>query len=379
MNSGNLDSKEIIKGKTEGSVMQERIGFVDSDSRKQFFLAVREASGVQSWDKLAELFNICRSQFQKYQYGKILLPEKLFNSMLEFLPKEKQESFAPFIFKKPANWGIVKGGENNYKKNSEKIIAKLREGFQRKVASGDTYWGPHCVPKQVDLSIPLSTELCELIGAIIGDGYVDSHVDEKGKSKYHIQIVGNSTLDKDYLLITLSTIAKNVFGINTNHYFRKDKKALNLNLHSKQLFVLLTKRFGFPIGPKTFTIKIPEEIMNSEEKFVFATIRGIFDTDGCVFLDKRKIYNKIYPRISLQTVSEPLFLQLKGFLSKHFSLYTYHNIKRHNYYVEVYGHKQVEKWMKLIGFSNSRNLRKVEACGGDQTLDLHLTKMAFYH
>src|SRR3989344_5670825 len=92
MNSGNPDSKGIIKEKTEGSVMQERIGFVDSDSRKQFFLAVREASSVPSWDALAKLFHVYRSQFQGYQYGKTLLPEKLFNSMLAFLPKEKQKT-----------------------------------------------------------------------------------------------------------------------------------------------------------------------------------------------------------------------------------------------------------------------------------------------
>lgn len=372
MNSGNTNPQGIIKEKAESSAMQDRIGFVSDDSRKQFFFAVREASGVPSWDALAGMFNIYRSQFQKYQYGKTLLPEKLFNSMLALLPKEKQESFSPLILKKSGNWGIVKGGKNNFAKNSDKIIARLREGFQRKVASRE-------LSEPVNFNAPLSEDLCEFIGAFIGDGCTDSYVTKQGKSKYHIQIVGNSVSDKDYLLIKLSSIAKNVFDIDAKHYFRKYSKALNLNLYSKQLFMLLTKRFGFPIGPKTYTVKIPDKIMNSEEKFVFATIRGIFDTDGCVFLDQRKIYNKTYPRISLQTVSEPLFLQLKEFLSKYFPLYAHHNIKRHSYCIEVYGHKQVEKWMKLIGFSNSRNLKKVKACGGDQTLDLHLTKMAFYH
>lgn len=370
MNSGNSDSKGIIKEKTEGSVMRDRIAFADSDSRKQFFLAVREASLVSSWDALAELFTICRSQFQGYQYGKTLLPETLFEKMLGLLPKEKQEFFAPLICKKPGNWGMIKGGENNYAKNSAAIIARLREGFQRKTESG-------AFAKPVDLNVPLSEELCELVGAIIGDGCVDGYVPKQGNSKYHVQIVGNSVSDKDYLLIILSAIAKNIFGINAKHYFRKGHNALNLDLYSKQLFLLLTNRFGFPAGPKTYTTKIPEEIMKAEEKFVFATIRGIFDTDGCVFLDPRKIYNRPYPRITLQTVSEPLFLQLKEFLSKYFALYAHHSIARHSYCIEVYGHKQVEKWMKLIGFSNSRNFRKIEACGGNQTLDLHLTKVAF--
>ena len=47
-------------------------------------------------------------------------------------------------------------------------------------------------------------------------------------------------------------------------------------------------------------------------------IRGIFDTDGGVFLDKRKIYKTKYPRIIFQTVSKPLFEQLSSILSKNF-------------------------------------------------------------
>lgn len=208
--------------------------------------------------------------------------------------------------------------------------------------------------------MPLSEELCELVGAFIGDGCTDSYVTKHGKSKYHLSIIGDSTLDREYHLGKLSAIVKDLFGVVTKAYFRNDKNAMQLNIYSKRVFRLFTERFGFPIGVKTYTVKIPEEILNSEERLIFATIRGIFDTDGCVFFDKRSPYKKPYPRIALQIVSGPLFLQLKSVLSNHFFLYTHHSQKRGTYTLEVYGHEQLSKWMKLIGFSNKRHLNKIE-------------------
>lgn len=67
--------------------------------------------------------------------------------------------------------------------------------------------------------------------------------------------------------------------------------------------------------------------MQSKDELVRATIRGIFDTDGCVFIDKRKSYKLYYPRIALQTVSKDLYNQLVSYLSRHFSLYNTFNEK----------------------------------------------------
>ena len=94
---------------------------------------------------------------------------------------------------------------------------------------------------------------------------------------------------------------------------------------------------------------------------MFATIRGVFDTDGTVFFDKRKAYAQPYPRVALQIVSKPLFLQLKIFLKDYFSLYTLENSKRNTYHLEVYGHEQLTKWMQLIGFLNKRHFSKIDS------------------
>ena len=91
-----------------------------------------------------------------------------------------------------------------------------------------------------------------------------------------------------------------------------------------------------------------------------ATIRGIFDTDGCVFLDKRKAYKKPYPRVTLQSASIDLINQLEDYLSKDFNLYV-NKSNRDGYrnYIEIYGHKQLERFLKQIGFSNKRHLNRL--------------------
>lgn len=328
--------------------MQDRIGFAEDSMRKEFFAVVRGASGAKSWNGLKDILGLPRANFQSYQYGDNLLPKAVFDSMQRFLSQGKQQFFLKQIFVKLANWGAVKGGVQNSEKNRDNLLEHLERVRYKPV------------PRPVDLSQPLSKELCELIGAIIGDGCVNGHIRKNGKPTYHMSITGDAKYDKDYLTNKMPAIINKLFGIPTYIYFKKDCRAIVLNFNSKQIFTLLTKRFGFLAGAKAFTVKIPEEIMQAGEDFIFAAIRGIFDTDGCVFFDKRKNYNMPYPRITLQIVSEPLFLQLKQFLENYFSLYVHNNAKRHSYCIEVYGHKQLGKWMRLIGFSNQRHLRKIE-------------------
>ncbi len=248
-------------------------------------------------------------------------------------------------------------------KNSTKILPLLKKvcsrGGQKRSLNGGSSL------KRIDLDVPLSKELCELIGAIIGDGCIDGHVNQKGKSAYHLSVTGDAKLDRNYLSNILPSIIKHLFKVKSKFYFRKDCNAMILNLYSKKVFTILTKRFGLVAGNKTYIVKIPDEILNSDEKFIFATIRGIFDTDGNVFIDKRKICRKPYGRITLRVVSEPLHNQLKEFIEKYFSLYV--AVKKDNnglsdslkYEITVYGNAQIKKWMHLIGFSNERHLGKI--------------------
>ncbi len=210
--------------------------------------------------------------------------------------------------------------------------------------------------------MPLTEDLCEFVGAVIGDGSIDGYLDVRGNSKYHVFITGNAELDDDYLTEYLVKILETTFQKKPTILLR-DSRTMILNICSKRIFGFLTERLGFIPGNKTYTVSIPPEIINGGEKLVFASIRGIFDTDGNFFVDNRKIYRKPYPRITLRIASEPLFLQLKEILEKYFSIYA---AKKKNgihqiYEIVIYNEDQLDKWMSLIGFSNQKHLKKIDA------------------
>lgn len=203
--------------------------------------------------------------------------------------------------------------------------------------------------------LKLNSELCELVGAFIGDGYLSKY----GKNRVVVGITGNAVLDEDYLKIHLVSIVRKYFpSAHPSFCYRSDENTLQLRFYSSELANFLMS-LGFLPGIKTRTVKIPF-IIELDKQLLYATMRGIFDTDGCLFLDKRKQYKRSYPRITIQIASIPLIEQLEKHLSSEFSLYvdkSNRDGKRNT--LEIYGHRQLERFLKQIGFSNKRHLSKV--------------------
>ena len=203
--------------------------------------------------------------------------------------------------------------------------------------------------------VNLNLEICELVGAFIGDGYLSAF----GKSQVVVGFAGNAVLDKDYLQNHLFNLIKRNFPFtNPRVRIRNDENTIMLRVYSKDFFSFFLQ-LGFKPGKKSRTVTIPSLILENEQ-YLGATIRGIFDTDGCLFFDKRKIYKKPYPRIVLQMASIPLIEQLEKYLSIDFSLFvdkSNRDGKRNS--LEIYGYPQLERFLKQIGFSNQRHKSKV--------------------
>lgn len=328
----------------------KRVFFRDEAARNQFFQDVFNASGVLTWSEFYSAYGLVKTTCEYYRNGSKSIPEPLFTSLLNTLTKEQQDCYAEAIYYKPLHWGQSLGGEIATKLHPEIYQVGREIGLQKLIAIAKA-------KSAFDSTMPLNEELCEFIGAFIGDGFTNKY-----GHAYWIQFAGDRRLDGDYFSNVLSKYAKSLFGGAMGHTkFRKGDNSMYLSFHSKSLFELLTKRFGFPAGLKVYSTKIPDEILSADKKYLYRAIRGIFDTDGCVFLDRRKVYSKPYPRIVLQTVSKDLYLQLKHILENEFTIYTLtkkpHGFGTHiSYALEIYGHKQFQKWMSIIGFSNKKHL-----------------------
>src|SRR3989344_2627853 len=163
------------------------------------------------------------------------------------------------------------------------------------------------MPKNNFQHIALNSEICEFVGAFIGDGYLGKY-----RNVYTVGISGDKKLDEDYLKNYLLPLIKRNFPFtNPKLYYRTDENTLMLKMYSKQLYSFF-RNLGFIDGKKAHSVTIPQPILNNRV-FMRAVVRGIFDTDGCVFFDKRKGYRRPYPRITLQVASIPLVTQLANF------------------------------------------------------------------
>ncbi len=191
----------------------------------------------------------------------------------------------------------------------------------------------------------------ELIGAIIGDGYI-----YRKNRKYQIGIVGNPITDKEYLEKLKELILKE---------WEKEVKiklrsgALRIVFDSKEICEFLIKDLNMFHGKgKCQNTTIPQEIYENWDLAKNA-IRGIADTDGSVFVSKKPGIEK-YPCIEITTTSKNLLNQLKELLiSKEFRVTTRIEKRKNpnpnalpSYKLALNGKKNLKKWIEKISFSN---------------------------
>ena len=193
----------------------------------------------------------------------------------------------------------------------------------------------------------INEELAELVGAFIGDGLIGRY--GSPSKSYHVEFSGNSIYEREYYNF-LSKIITRHFDVNPR--FKIIGGTLRMLITYKQMYRFF-RDLGFPSGIKNNIVRIPSELYNSNMvKFV---VRGIFDTDGFFFLDKRKIYEKPYPRMGFSTKSSKLFCQINDlFLNSGYIVYTRVDKRSDIYHLEIYGTKQIRKWLSEYGIRNER-------------------------
>ena len=312
-------------------------------------VSAKRATFNKSWKDIRKELSIPKSTFEKYKSGKLSLPEDLFFNLTKNLDDDIKNKILEDIEMLSNNFGQIKGGKISYSLNSEKFKDGRNKGIISITKNREK--------KRINFdNMKLTPKICEFIGAFIGDGCFNIY-----KNKvYHIEFSGDIRYDLPYYKEHIIPTIQSIFPKINPHIKRAHSRenAMRIIFYSKDLFYFLKDFIGFTPGKKAHSIYIPNNILNSRE-LLNSTIRGIFDTDGGVFLDKRKSYRKIYPRISFYTVSSILFNQIYLYLSKEFNLYKRFDEKRQIYIIEIYGNNQLHKWMSLIGFSNKRHLNKV--------------------
>lgn len=233
-------------------------------------------------------------------------------------------------------YGYV-GGDPEYRKK------KWREWWERK---GKFINNP-IFKRQVIYKPEKDKELAEFIGIMLGDGGFTSY----GKQ---IQITLNNKDDKEYIEFVYN-LAYKLFHKKPSIFPCVDAVASKISISSMNLTDYLVK-LGLKVGNKIkLQVDIPVWIKNNKA-YSIACVRGLVDTDGCIFNHRYKINNKFYDykKLSFINYSQPLLKSVYNVL-KSLGL----KPRLSNYRdVRIDSQKDMKNYFKIIGSNNPKHLNK---------------------
>lgn len=192
-----------------------------------------------------------------------------------------------------------------------------------------------------------SARLAELVGILMGDGHV---------GLYQTSVVTNSETDFQHALFVKS-LFEDLFGIEASLSNQRNKKACVITVSSKSICHFFVDQ-GIPQGNKiTLGLRIPEWI---REKSLYrkAFIRGLFDTDGCVYLDKHRYGQKVYEHLGMAFANQSL--PLLSFFKESLELLGLHPTQKTKFRVFLRRREDIQRYFDLVGSSNEKHLKKVQ-------------------
>jgi len=277
--------------------------------------------------KEKEKLNFTWVEFSNYlslKYGKLitffreerLMDEDTFNKL------KLKRGYKKFIMKKLSdNWGQSKGGKNS-------------PGRTKKIK----------IPKK-------NRELAELWGIMLGDGCLQK-VQGYKLGVYGIDIAGHSEKDREYLINFVKPLCEKLFSINSRIYQSKQSKCIHINVDSRKV-VDFFEREGFRAGNKIKNqVTIPNWI-KEEKRLLSACLRGLFDTDGSFY----KLTNQNSYQVHFKNLNKKLLNDVRRSLIK-LGINPSKIICGKS--IVITRKSEIEKFYKLIGFSNPKHLNKIK-------------------
>ena len=204
-----------------------------------------------------------------------------------------------------------------------------------------------------------------LTGFINGDGHLCYR---KSKNEYAIFCSGNLKDEKEFYDDILIPLFKKVFNIEMKIKLEKSNNTYNIVFYSKTLLEYLSKELSIPIGSKSSKVRVPDFIKRSKILLIHF-IRGFSDADFSLTLKKRYREIPYYPVICGSSKSSRMIEDISSFLkSNNIPFYKEINKtiddKRYGHSkistITIYGHNNLVKWMRLIGFKNTKILKNFE-------------------
>ena len=210
-------------------------------------------------------------------------------------------------------------------------------------------------------------KVAELCGAIMGDGWIEER--ERG-----FFIAGDPLEDKEYYDQYFLGLINGILGINTKTKNFPYWRVYGISLYKKELIQKLLS-FGLAKGKKVKSAYVPKWVSNSNREVAFSFLRGLFDTDGCIFCQKdytkyadkfnSKYHTKI--RIRIGCISSKLIDQIFILCKKYgFKVvrrtikrgFSYHRNRCDTHILEINELNSINRWFNELKPANPKHLTK---------------------
>jgi intein/homing endonuclease len=211
------------------------------------------------------------------------------------------------------------------------------------------------------MKIPqVSEKLAEETGWHIGDGSMNFYK-QKNKLKGVYQLRGHIIDDKQHYIKRIKPLFQILYNLKINLREMQSTGVFGFQIWNNDL-VKFKKKLGLPLGKK-LDIAIPK-IFLKNKRLKTAVLKGIFDTDGSIYLEKKN--NKLYPRMYITTICPSLAKQLKEIFNElglRATLYS-ELVKRGNrkkaFIITIRGERMFYKFIGVIKPQNPKHLLKFQ-------------------
>lgn len=327
------------------SFISERMSFAKQGEQRKFLTDTKRILNF-NWGQMAAFLHMHTRTLSDWKTEKFQMSfyaaQKLSTASGIVIPSSTvKKDFRAHLIK------IAKsGGDSTFKKygrigGSENIRKEAWHIWWRKI-------GQHKklkILKSRRIHIPSrDVLLAEFVGTMIGDG---------GVAPYYISITLHADDDKEYAEFVRKMIKK-LFHVSPKTYKKSGSNAVDIIVHRKEV-VSFCNLIGLKTGNKLRGgLDIPQWIKD-EPSYLVACMRGLFDTDGSIFLHSYWVGNKRYryKKISISSVSIPLLSSVQNALSR-LEIKSVHTKNQ----IRIESVTCVKKFFTLVGSHNPKHLKR---------------------
>ncbi|MCX6738182.1 MAG: hypothetical protein NTY11_02095 [Candidatus Parcubacteria bacterium] len=191
-----------------------------------------------------------------------------------------------------------------------------------------------------------SENLAEFVGIVLGDGSI---------TQRQITISLNAIDDRDFGKFVVSLI-KRLFDVPVGTYYKKEGNVINYSVSRSELVRFCVEKLGLKKGNKIKQqVDIPDWIKRNS-KYSIACVRGLFDTDGCVFTHSYKSNGKSYSykKLAFTSYSNPLRKSVFNILKKN----KLNPRMFDNRDIRIDSIKDVKAYFDIFGSHNPKHLKR---------------------